>query len=225
MPARKPAGLITRAETKAKKAARVGGEAALKPRRSLPLSPPARLKGHEVAETTWRRMMRMYRGLEAEVVTGMDLDLLVDYCILTEQVVEMDHLRKRAADVYAELDRKLGEIGARRAELRKELTMLKAETEQEVQIEALHARIDKLDDQYLDVMLKMASAFEGIVKLDGRVDRKRDLVFKFRQSLYLTPRARAGAAPAQKEELPPPDDMEQLLDDINNTLNGKQDGQ
>jgi hypothetical protein len=39
-----------------------------------------------------------------------------------------------------------------------------------------------------------------VVKVDGRVDRKRALLLQLRQSLYLTPRSRAGVMPKSKSE-------------------------
>ena len=93
MPARKPAGLRNRAETKAETAARIANEAALEPERGLSVQAPARLKDHPVAQAAWRRLMRMYGELQATVVTRMDQDLLVDYCMLMEQVVERDNAR------------------------------------------------------------------------------------------------------------------------------------
>jgi len=63
-----------------------------------------------------------------------------------------------------------------------------------------------------------------VVKLDGRVDRKRSLLLQWRQSLYLTPRARAGAAPAKKEKEEAPDPLEMLLNDVSDFVNGAGDG-
>ncbi len=195
MPARKPAALITRAETRAKKTQRAQGEAALKPRRDLPMEAPARLKDHDVAAATWRRMMRMYSELDGEVVTRMDLDLLVDYCMLIEQVGELDYMRKVAHAAWLQL-----------AKAHQDLVELGD------------------DDDAVWMAIKVVGAFDAVVKLDGRVDRKRDLLLKWRQSLYLTPRARAGAAPAKKDPEPPPDDLEKLLDEAADSENWKTGG-
>ena len=191
MPARKPADLIVRAETKADKERRVDGERSLRPRRELPMDAPARLDGHDIARGAWRRIMRIFADLEAEVVTRLDQDLLIDYCILLEQVVELDHMRKAAY-----------RVGLQLAERHRQLISE-----------------DKSDDAVL-LAIKIVGAFDAVLKLDARADRKRDLLLKWRQSLYLTPRARAGAAPAKKEPEPPPDDFEQLLDDVSEFVNG-----
>jgi hypothetical protein len=55
--------------------------------------------------------------------------------------------------------------------------------------------------------------FEQIVKLDARVDRKRATLHTWAQSLYLTPRARAGAAPPMKPAPVAKDEMEKILED------------
>jgi hypothetical protein len=194
MPARKPAGLRNRAETKAETAARIANEAALEPERGLSVQAPARLKDHQVAQATWRRMMRTYGQLKATVVTRMDMDLLVDYCLLMEQIAEMDGLRKSSVEIWKMLDQQ---------------------------------RKDLMDSgQAADAILmaaKEADTFGMIVKLDSRADRKRALLLQWRQSLYLTPRARSAAVPAKKEKPEEPDELEQLLDDVDSFVNGDQD--
>jgi phage terminase small subunit len=195
MPARKPAGLRNRAETKAETAERIANEASMEPERGLSVQAPARLKDHQVAQTTWRRMMRTYGQLKATVVTRMDLDLLVDYCLLMEQISEMDELRKSSIDIWQMLD--------------KQRKVLMAS--------------NQVDDAVL-IAAKEADTFEMIVKLDSRADRKRSLLMQWRQSLYLTPRARSAAVPAKKEKPEEPDDLEKLLDDVDSFVNGKQDG-
>ena len=195
MPARKPAGLITRAETKAKKAARIAHESALKPRRDLSANAPARLAGHEVAAATWRRMMRVYNELEAQVVTMMDQDLLIDYCILTEQVGELDELRASSFAAWKHINNSWPTI---------EGTLF--------------------GKDLIDAIAKLQDAFTDVVKLDGRVDRKRALLLQLRQSLYMTPRARAGAAPKEKEVVAPPDEMEKLLNNAGIFVAGQDEG-
>jgi phage terminase small subunit len=190
MPARKPAGLIRRAETKEKKAQRAEGEESLRPRRELPLSAPARLDGHTIAASAWRRIMRSYSELEAEVVTRLDLDLLLDYCILLEQLTELDTMRKKSYLAWLDI----------------------SEAHTQAKGEGRH------DDAVL-LAIKVVGAFDAVVKLDGRADRKRDLLLKWRQSLYLTPRARAGATPAKKEPEPEKDDLELLLDEFAGYVN------
>lgn len=191
MPAPKPRGLITRAETKAAKQARADAESAMKPGRGLPANPPARLNGHETAAAVWRRLMRMYGELEATVVTRLDQDLLIDYCILTEQTAEMDDMRRAAYQVWADLKRRWD---AALADKRP---------------------VDVIDEAVDRMQIALAEA----VKLDGRVDRKRALLLQWRQSLYLTPRARAGAAPEQKAPPEVPDEMEKLLGEVSQFVN------
>ncbi len=177
MPARKPKALIVRHETAAEKSRRESGEMAMRPNRELPLNAPSRLRGHEIAEATWRRLMREFMSIEGEIVTRLDFDLLADYCILIEQIHELDAMRKTAHDRWREL----------------------------------------LKDQSDE---KVIEACDMVVKLDSRADRKRALLLQLRQSLYLTPRARAGVAPSKKEADEPKDELEMLLDDVNDFVNG-----
>lgn len=55
-------------------------------------------------------------------------------------------------------------------------------------------------------------SFDEILKLDARVDAKRKLILSLRMSLYLTPRARAGAIPNEKPEDKPKSAIDQLID-------------
>lgn len=192
MPARKPASLITRHETKAEKQARIDRESAMKPARHLPVAAPAQLAGHPTAAAIWRRIVRMYLELEGEIMTRLDMDQLVDYCMLAEQVAELDHMRRAAYEAWLEI-----------SEHHKKLT-----------------KEDRIEEA-IDYAVKLVYAFDAVVKLDGRADRKRALLHQMRQSLYLTPRARAGVAPAGKKEEEEPDELEQLLNEVTDSLNGE----
>ena len=196
MPARKLQGLKARHDTKAEKAERIEQESLLESGKAMPVTPPARLAKHEVASTIWRRLMRMYNEVEATVVTRLDMDLLCDYCILMEQATELDQLRRSSYEIWQQLN-----------ERRLVLADLGDPAEA------------------IKVAEKAADCFEMIVKLDSRGDRKRALLLQMRQSLYLTPRARAGVAPNRKEkEAEEVDPLEALLngvvDNVNNYVNG-----
>lgn len=198
----KPIGLVKRENDRAD---RTEAERALRPERALPLQAPARLKGHDIAAETWRRIMRTYSGIEAEVVTRLDMDLLIDYCILAEQVTELDRMRKTAYRLWLELaeahDRIDGKVQKALQDEEKDLA-------------------EQLQDEMVQIAVRVVGAFDAVVKLDSRVDRKRDLLFKLRQSLYLTPRARAGTAPKRKDAEQPKDELEMLLDDVTDFVNG-----
>lgn len=194
MPAPKPRALIERHETAAEKSARESREAALQPARQLPVDAPARLNGHQVAAAAWRRLIREYNSIQGVIVTRLDLDLLLDYCMLLEQTTELDRMRKVAYEIWMQFSDK-------RHQLVK----------------------DGKADEALEMAIKTAGAFDAVIKLDGRVDRKRDLMLKLRQSLYLTPRARAGAAPPEKQPAEPEDPLAKLLDSVTDFLNGEGD--
>jgi phage terminase small subunit len=180
--------LIERHETAAETANREGKDAALRPGRKLTTYPPAQLKGHKIAQKAWRRLMRLYGELEAEIVTRMDIDMLVDYCMLIEQVQELDQMRKSAVNVWETLERALDEF-------------------------------DGDEKGRYQLAINVGNALNDVVKFDGRADRKRDLLFKLRQSLYITPRARAGSIPSQKKPEEPMDPVAQMLDNVTTFVN------
>jgi phage terminase small subunit len=184
MPAKKPASLLARHDLKTDRKQRTDGEAALQPRDPLRLKPPQQLTGHKVASTLWRRMIEMYQGLTAEIVSRMDEDMLVDYCILYEQSIELDKLRTAAMKNYDKAQKTLNK---------------KAEK-------------NEIDPKILIKWLNSVNWSLGeIVKLDARVDRKRALLHTLRQSLYLTPRSRAGVAPQEKPPEKPKSKMDNIL--------------
>lgn len=165
----KPAGLITRAETKVDKAARLAKERALSPRSGLPMDAPSFFERPVKAAEVWRWLMRTYAELDGQIITKLDQHLLTDYCRLMEQLSELD--QERASIV--------------------------------VDLQAAREKHDST---------AVASLRELLVKYDSRIDRKRALLLQWRQSLYLTPRARAGVAPAQKEVAPEHDPFEEIFD-------------
>ena len=73
------------------------------PDRGLPMSEPARLRDHKLASEVWRRSMRVYAELESTIVTRLDMDLLVDYCMLMEQLSELDLMRRTTYKQWLEL--------------------------------------------------------------------------------------------------------------------------
>lgn len=175
MPKAKPIALHTRHATKAEKSERQAAELSLTPVSQLPEAPPALKKGHAPALAAYRRLMALYSELVAEVVTALDLDLLIDYCLILEQIAQMDVMR---ADVIKAL------AAAKRAKKGEQIGI------------------------WMDRLLA----------IDQRVERKRGMAHRLRESLYLTPRARAGAAPPRKPAEPEADEMEQILAEAGSVL-------
>ena len=175
MPARKPAGLLDSAETKENRKKRTDAESALRPTTKLTQAVPVALKGHAIASAIWKHMVKLYGELEAEIVSSLDRDMLTDYCILEEQLGELDQLRKNAYKDWGQAQAAVNKI---------------------------KPRADNLED-WARAQGRVNDLFGLIIKLDGRADRKRSLLLQFRQSLYLTPRSRSGVNPGEKPEEEP----------------------
>jgi hypothetical protein len=191
MPARKPSALLTRHDTLADTETRSAAESAVTPARRLPESLDATLTGHPIAAREWRRLMKIYNSLDAEIVSRLDMGMLLDYCILIEQLEELDMLRASAVAEWKALKKIIDDV---------------------------KKKIDENPDEKIDLkqFTKAAEAvnwaYNKIITTDGRVDRKRALIFQLRQSLYLTPRSRAGVAPTEKPKEEPASDLDRLLD-------------
>jgi hypothetical protein len=185
MPARKPFGLNKMHHTAEEKAARISAESMMTPKRDLPSTPPVQLRGHQVAGAIWRRVIRVYNGLEERIVTYLDLGILVDLCTCEEQLQEMDLMRSSAWTIWESHNEQFSKLWKEKAEF----------------------------EQIFRVAEQINSAYDDLMKLDARVDAKRKLLHLLRQSLYLTPRARSGINPSKKEKESPVDPFEQMLDD------------
>lgn len=161
------------------------------PRTALTARPPADLKGHPRATAVWKRTLTLYGETEAKIVTGFDQGILVDYCLLVEQLIELDELRRQSLDSHG--------------------IMLKS-------LKTLIAKLKRSDPktalaEQMAIAEKLDMVLGQIIKIDGRTERKRVVIHTLRQSLYLTPRSRAGVAPAEREE-EIKDEMSKLLDEI-----------
>lgn len=174
MPKAKPMVLNPAKRRKAEAEERRAAELSLTPISELPEA-PAELKGHAAALVVYRRLMSLYAELVAEVVTALDLDTLLDYCLTMEQIGQLDGLRNA---LYRSL------VKARSDEKKLELE-------------------------------------QRLLAMDARCERKRVLAQRLRESLYLTPRARAGAAPPTKPPEPEVDPMEALLLEVGSVLEQK----
>ena len=79
MPARKPAALRKRHDTKRERAARSAAESSTSPKTFLQKRPPAELQGHVHARAAWTRLVALYGETEGQLITAFDADILVKY--------------------------------------------------------------------------------------------------------------------------------------------------
>ena len=184
MPASKPSTLNTRDETKSDRAARAAAESAMTPKTELKRKPPVSLNKHKVAVETWRRVVGLYMEVEGKIATSFDEDLLVKYCLLEEEVIELAEMRKTI--------------------------------KKEWQDQLKGAKRIKPNDENLKEWVRMWEVVNGLFMrfqgMDARLDGKRKLLHSLSQSLYLTPRSRAGVEPPMKEPEQPKSEMEKALD-------------
>lgn len=185
MPSRKPLSLITRDQTKADRALRADAESARLPRTLLSIKPPLALTGHSHAAKIWKRVVGLYFETEGTIITAFDEDLLTKYCLAEEELVELFKLRADIKKLWIDHNRMLAHI---------------------------KPKSDQFKD-YFNALSQANALLQRFQGMDARMDGKRKLVFSLAQSLYLTPRSRAGVAPSEKQHEPPKDETERLLDE------------
>ena len=183
MPARKPLGLSNRHDTKADRSARTADESAMTPGTQLTVATPPRLRRHAHAAATWKRIVGLYGEIDATIATAFDQDLLTKYCLLDEEAIELEKMRRTTLSDWEANQKKASKIKPTADNMKEWVQMWAV-------VNAMHQR------------------FQG---MDARLDGKRKLMHALEQSLYLTPRSRAGVAPNAKEPEEPQSDMEEMV--------------
>ena len=186
MPARKPTSLNSRNTSKEQRAEREAAESAMMPKTELSAAVPVRLRGrgHAQAAATWKRTVKLFQEVDGKIVTAFDYDLLIKYCLLEEEVIELEDLRKTIRLDWEANRKTANKVKPKDAESIKDWISL------------------------WNVVNALFQRFQG---MDARLDGKRKLLHTLSQSLYLTPRSRAGVAPAEKEPEGSDDPMDKLL--------------
>ncbi len=173
MPAKKPNTLNSRHNTKADILARAAAESAMTPRTELTVELPRQLTGRDNAHAakTWARTVALYAEVDGNIATAFDVDLLTKYCLLEQEVIELGEMRKT----------------------------IKADwiTQKKV-VEKIKPN-DKTLKEYVKLWEVVNGLFQRFQGIDARLDGKRKLLHSLAQSLYLTPRSRAGVDPKRKE--------------------------
>ena len=174
MPARKPTALIDPKRAKVStetREARESAEAAMTPSTPISKEPPSVLKGHKYASAVWVRLLELYLGVDGTIISAFDEDLLIKYCLGEEEIFELMTLRTEIKQLW---------------------------TKHSAILAKLNPKPDQLKDYFkaLEQANALLQRFQGI---DARLDGKKKLLHSLAQSLYLTPRARSGATPTEKE--------------------------
>jgi phage terminase small subunit len=103
--------LITGHErNKADRKRREAAEKSMTPVSMIEKVPPPELKGHPYAQNIWRRTVKIYGELEAKIISGLDRDHLVDYCMASEEVMNITKDLLRARQSQETLDRKIAQV-------------------------------------------------------------------------------------------------------------------
>ena len=184
MPARKPSVLIKWNREKNERLAREAADASMLPKTQLSKKPPSALKGNAYASAMWTRLIELYSGVDGTIITAFDEDLLVVFCKVESELSEILSLRDETKKAWEKHTKLLGKI---------------------------NPKPDQLKDYYaaLGAASALLQRWQG---LDARLDGKRKLLYSLAQSLYLTPRSRAGAPPPEKPPEEPESEMGKLLD-------------
>lgn len=186
MPKSKPSALNVRHDTLAARDARTAAESAMRPVTDLSSHVPPELFGeeHEVAKRTWRRVVGLFAETDGELVTAFDRDSLIEYCLLVEEIAEMMDMRR----------------------------IMRADWEEQRKKTVAFQIGEDGDAGELIKLWEITNAlYQKFQGLDARLDGKRKHLHTKQQSLYLTPRSRAGVAPPTKEQQLELSAMDELL--------------
>ena len=197
MPKKKPTAL--RADSKDSKeltAARKAGELSVTPSTKLTITPPAELKGKNIACLEWRRVIELQETTQAAkdgapIITAFDERSLITYCkgVQEEQTLEikLDKLDKAQNVLYFRA-----------------------------------SKIKPTKDNFKN-FVSMWTQFNGVTAnykgMSARLDAHRANLHELAKSMYLTPSSRAGVAPPRKEPEKPKSEMEKLLSGEGNNGN------
>ena len=138
---------------------------------------------HAVAKKTWRRVLGLYAEVDGAIATAFDRDTLIQYCLIVEEIEELAAMRRV---MKSDWEAKRKEVAGMRLDVDDQNQWVKA----------------------WEVVNALYQKFQG---LDARLDGKRKHLHTLQQSLYLTPRSRAGVVPPPKEVETQLSMMEQLL--------------
>lgn len=185
MPARKNSALNKRHDTKGEKAAREAAEQALLPSTKLTEKPPSALDGHPHAREVWTRIITLYSETQGEIITAFDEDVLIKYCLAEQELLELKALRKVILQTWDKHLKLMNKFNPTNKNLKDYFGALAAAN-------------------------ALLQRFQGI---DARLDGKRKMIYAMAQSLYLTPRSRAGVAPQEKDPEEPESEMDNLLNE------------
>ncbi len=183
MPAKKPVALSTRHDTKEEREKREANEAGLVPRTALTGTPPAALNGHVEARAVWKRIIGLYEETEGTIITAFDSDLLVKYCLAEEELHGLLKLRVEILRLWGKHCRMLTRMRPTKKNLK----------------------------DYYGALMAANALLQRFQGMDARLDGKRKMLVAMEQSLYLTPRSRAGVAPPEKPDEEPESEMDKML--------------
>ncbi len=185
MPTKKPVALLNNHDTLENREKRNVAEDSITPTTPLPHDPPQKLKGHKTASVLWRKIVGLYDSIDGKIATAFDEETLINFVLLWEECDWLISIRSKV-------------------------------DKERVSVEKMMARKPEIKDDaklknYLNLLTQYSALLARLQGLDARLDGKRKLMHALAQSLYLTPRARAGVVPPQKENPPPADPMAAFL--------------
>lgn len=129
-------------------------------------------------------MIKLYGEVDGSIATAFDQDLLAKYCLLEDECDTLQNIRDETLTEHSSIKKTLSKFGKPKTEDIKEYIAL------------------------LEQKNALLARYQG---LDARLDGKRKLLHALAQSLYLTPRSRAGVSPTTKEK-PKHDPMNEFED-------------
>jgi hypothetical protein len=173
MPARKLVTLMNSHDSKKNRDERGAAEKIMTLPEKLTTNPPRALRFHKVASSTWKKIIKLYLSVEGQIVTLFDEETIIQFCLLIEEIPWMAGIRDSVEVEYKAIEKQVSKNRSLKV-------------------------TDESYKNYLHLLEQYGAILARLQGLDARLDGKRKLIHSLSQSLYLTPRSRAGVAPPEK---------------------------
>lgn len=188
-------------------------ESAFHSRVRLPKSPPAQLDGLPAAQAAWRALLKVHSDLPADLLSGLDRDFLIGYCLAVQMRTNALELERIVTERYRAGQAELSDL--------RELVSAVIDRCQAGKEEL--SELLKLENLVTDRRQAAQAEYSELIKARAELRQTVRLVSDLEKQIYATPKSRAGVVPLAREESPQ-EVVEREMRDLDRLLEEGDDG-